>query len=387
MENSFDNLFISSPNDGGLFFIYNNRVVKLDSIDTTGLTITPRVILRGVQPGSLYFLNNCGAQCKNVTRNINDIHDVLIHDGHCYIVDTSRNSIVKFNSDGEEVKSFTYSGAEDAKHINCLAVWNGRVFFSAFGDFTKSRGYKDHSSCTGFVQDLLTGKQLIKGLSQPHSLTILKDNLVLANSEEKEIREYSPDGTLLRVKKLNGYTRGISVVGDRMYVGLSSSRNIASSGIEHATLVALDADSWEFRGDISLPVKEIYSVISIGNDRDAINSLMSIASHSNFLMRQAVSERDNQIAALISQFLSDQEVPGPILANQQIPPEPESFLHLYTELQQAKTTITAMRKTLSWRLTKPLRVVRRMISYQKQRRLVVEEFADESWKEQPVSLR
>ena len=387
MENSFENLFVSSPNDGGLFFIYDNRVVKLDSIDTTGLSVSRQVILRGTQPGAAYFLDNCGMNFEIISRNINDIHDVLIHDNYYYVVGTSKNTIIKFNSKGEEIQSFTHFGGEDAKHINCLAVWNGRVVFSAFGDFTRSREYKGNTSRAGFVQDLLTGKRLIKGLSQPHSLSIFNNNLVLANSEEKEIREYSPHGELLRIKKLNGYTRGISIVGNRMYVGLSCSRNMSSSEIEQATLVALDADSWNSIDSIVLPVKEIYSVIGIGNDKAAVNSLMSIASHSNFLMQQAVYERDNRIAELINQYFSGREEPEQIGTTQKTLNNAESFLRLHAELQHAQKVITDMRKSVSWRLTKPLRVVRRMISHSKQCNSGNEEMVCESWKKRPMPLR
>src|SRR5207253_6227735 len=133
----------------------------------------------------------------------------------------------------------------------------------AFGDFTTHRQYKGQTAQAGFVQDLHTGKRLIEGLSQPHSLIAFGDNLLLANSETRELHEYDISGSLLRSKTLDGYTRGICIQGSTLYIGLSRSRNIDSSAIVNANLVALDAQSWQETGRIELPVSEIYTVLAV----------------------------------------------------------------------------------------------------------------------------
>ena len=49
----FDNLLISSPNNGGLFYVNGDCVAKVDNFDTTGLCFAEERIVRGIQPRNL----------------------------------------------------------------------------------------------------------------------------------------------------------------------------------------------------------------------------------------------------------------------------------------------------------------------------------------------
>ena len=104
---------------------------------------------------------------------------------------------------------------------------------------------------------------MISGLSQPHSLIQFGDNLLLANSEHKELVEYSVDGERVRDLTLDGYTRGIHVTESRIYVGLSKSRNISVLGLDTATVVVLDRNNWKELERVSLPTNEIYSILAL----------------------------------------------------------------------------------------------------------------------------
>ncbi len=209
MGNLYDNLLISSPNNGGLFLINNNHVLQLDKLDTTGISKTGRTFVRGLQPSTLWVCNENAFEVTNETVLFDDIHDVLCHENSIYLVGTKKNEIVKLDRDGSEVKRWVFDGDDDSCHINCLGIWNKRVVFSAFGEFRESRGYKGNTIAAGYIQDLITGKKLVAGLSQPHSIVPYGQNVLVANSEEMEIREYAPSGNLIRVRKMEGYTRGI----------------------------------------------------------------------------------------------------------------------------------------------------------------------------------
>jgi hypothetical protein len=298
VDKLFDNLLVSSPNGGGLYFVHEGRVFKLDNFNTTGLSVKGRKVFRGIQPARIH-LYDCGV--TESTLNLittDDIHDVYLDDDACYVVGTSRNEIIKLNTVGEEIERWIFPGEDDARHINCLAKWNGRIVFSAFGEFLTQREYKGKTGESGFVQDLLTGEHLIVGLSQPHSLLSFGENLLLANSEHRELMEFGSAGDLLRSQTLDGYTRGICVVGDIIYVGLSCSRNIENPGIDTAAVVALDRTSWVELGRVQIPTKEIYSIQGTSGSNETIYALANIASTSSSELVAALRARDGRIASL-----------------------------------------------------------------------------------------
>lgn len=281
MTDIFDNLLVSSPNGGGLFFIHNGEVFQLDDFDTTGLSLKGTNIIRGVQPSSIYIYSNEYLEITEDNLSFDDIHDVKLEDDFIYFVGTSDNEIVKVNYSGEEIDRWSFAKEKDSWHINSLTKWNNKIVFSAFGEFEEHRGYKGHTQKSGFIQDLSTGERLITGLSQPHSLLTVDNNLFLANSEKKELREYNKSATLIRTLSMDGYTRGIFAIRNILFVGLSRSRNIGDSQVGNAILVALDFKSWDELGRIHLPTDEIYEIQGVSYSDDIVQAIANIASHSS----------------------------------------------------------------------------------------------------------
>lgn len=295
MSNFFTGLLVSSPNEGGLFLINDNKVHKLDGTSATGLGRASKHFVRGLQPATLLIHGEQTIEVTESTLKFHDIHDALIVDAHIYIVATTGNEIVKLNLEGEEEQRWVFPGENDSLHINCLAVWGGAVVFSAFGKFAEHRGYKGHTRNSGYVQDLNTGKHLITGLSQPHSLTAFGQNLLIANSEEQGLCEYAPSGELLRSKALGGYARGICVGEKYIFVGLSKSRNISSNGVETATLLCLDVDSWEVLDRIQVPSAEIYSIELISDQAELLDLVAKISSNTASRYSETISQQAIQI--------------------------------------------------------------------------------------------
>jgi len=241
----FDHLLVSCPNGGGLFLLHQGEAIKLDALDTTGLDIREDRVVRAIQPSTLVVLDGPPIELPGESAGIDDLHDALIDGGSYFVISTQGNEVVKFDFGGVEQRRWTFPGAQDAWHINCLARWNDRLVFSAFADKPEHRAYKDPPFDVGFVQDLETGERPITGLFQPHSLMADGERLLLANSGESEIRAYDRSGGLLRKRTLGGYTRGLALREGVLYVGLSKSRNINTEKMSGAAVVALDATTWE----------------------------------------------------------------------------------------------------------------------------------------------
>ena len=294
MRDVFDNLLISSPNDGGLFLLHRGATYKLDSLDTTGFAAHGNRMLRALQPARLVRFETAEPDGVTSEAEFDDIHDVLLDGKFCYVVKTDTNEIVKLDEQGREHQRWTLPGERDSWHVNCLARWNGRLVFSAFGDLRLHRQYKAFSRESGFVQDLDTGEKLISGLSQPHSLLTAGENLLLADSENFEVREYDAQGQLLRSKKLDGYTRGLLLHGGILFVGLSRSRNVDIGPLANGAVVALDAGSWEEIDRRRLPTDEIYSIQHVA-DAAITETLAKLASHAAHLLKEQIGEGAREV--------------------------------------------------------------------------------------------
>ena len=297
MHEVFTNLLVSCPNGGGLFLLQQGAAYKLDGLDTTGFDVDGRLMLRAFQPALLAQFEEGKCRGAELTAGFDDIHDVLLDGEFRYIVKTQTNEIVKLDQQGREKQLWRFPGEDDSWHINCLARWNGRIVFSAFGDFRLHKEYKKNSRESGFVQDLDTGEKLITALSQPHSLLVADGKLLLADSENFAISEYDSQGRLLRSKKLDGYTRGMLVHGNILYVGLSRSRNTGNAPIARAVVVALDAESWEEIDRHPLSVNEIYSIQHVGN-AEMPEILAKLASCSSQILSNRITEHEHGIARL-----------------------------------------------------------------------------------------
>ncbi|MGH8161223.1 MAG: DUF4915 domain-containing protein, partial [Gammaproteobacteria bacterium] len=280
MADAFDNLLVSCPNGGGLFLFSDGTIHKLDGFDTTGLAASGMRVVRAIQPDDLAMLGHFPQTLAGTERRFDDLHDVLLDGRDCYVVNTRDNAIVKLDAVGTEIRRWTFPGESDSWHVNCLAQWNGRIVFSAFSDRPGHKAYKEPPLDGGFVQDLETGDRLLTNLFQPHSLVASGKRLLLANSGAFELHEYDSKGKLIRKLLLDGYTRGIATHGKRVYVGLSKTRNVEVSGLAGATLVALDATTWQEVARVTLPADEIYSVLPL-QDATAMGIVAGLASHAS----------------------------------------------------------------------------------------------------------
>lgn len=382
MTRLFSNLLVSTPNDGGVIALIEDEVFRIDSSDTTGLDLHEHTLARGMQPDAVRLYKSDATLQIPLEPSLGDIHDVLAVGDRFYVVGTRGNAIAELSGDGEVLGRWVQGGQDDSCHVNCLALWQGRVIFSAFGDFEATRGYKAGSRGTGYVQDLLSAKRLIGGLSQPHSLTAVGPNLVLANSEENEIVEYDPDGGAIRRKALGGYTRGILIANGILYVGLSAPRHVERPIDGASAIVALDAHSWEELGRVSLPTREVYSIVSVANSIELAKWIARISSDSSTRQAAALVAADfrNAHNAQISEQLSAQLNQARADHGNVLAPEATSrqeFVDILSDLsdvrselktvnahslslarsnQALRTELEALRKTRSWRATAPLRL-------------------------------
>ncbi len=259
----FNALLVSCPNGGGLFAVHHGQARLLDNRPTTGLSMHHGRLVRAIQAGWMVSYGESDpVYFEWAALGLDDVHDVLDTGRRIYVVSTGTNEIVEFDAGFVEISRRRYSEAPDSWHLNCLGCdREGRVFFSAFGEFEATRGYKKSAAGAGFIRSCDDNENLVTGLSQPHNVLFHESGLYIAESGSKRVCR--ADGGAIRMRReVDGYPRGLALVDDVLYVGLSRSRNVelGQSDIRSATVLALRKDTLDEIGRLSLPADEIYDI-------------------------------------------------------------------------------------------------------------------------------
>ena len=337
-----ESLLVSSPGnpgDGGLFYYDGGECIRLSELSTTGLFVDESHLVCGYQAdggNKILFVKDNDAKVRSLSESSIDVHDILIEDGDMYIVATETNEVVRLDESLAVKERWVLPGEVDAKHINSLTFYQGKLIASMFGEFEDHRGYKGTTKGAGLVIDVRTGEVLIRGLSQPHSLTIAdNNNLLLCSSEEMELHEYK-DFELLRKLSLPAYTRGVCLIGDKLYVGLSQSRNIDKELYSTRTcgIAVVDSLAFTLEEIIEVPLLEIYDIKKACSKRLIMGGIL--AEKEYFYDGVEVAENElNQAKHELNQAKGElNQAKG--------------------ELNKAKDELIRVENSLSWRFTKPL---------------------------------
>lgn len=259
-------LFVSAPNGGGLLYAHRHVLAPLLFEDATGLCVTPEGLLWCAQADgsrALRAIRDGRLLSSTLAQTPLDLHDILRAADGMYAVFTETNEVVRLDAACLIQERWRFGDEPDSAHVNCLAWHDGRLIASMFGDFATHRGYKGQSRKAGRVVDVRSGEVLIDGLSQPHSLVSVGEQLWLCSSEDCELRVYDRAFQLERSVALPGYTRGLAVGERGVYVGISRSRNLATDeagGFASAVVSVLDRQTLALVGHVPLPWNEIYDI-------------------------------------------------------------------------------------------------------------------------------
>ncbi|MFK5948612.1 MAG: DUF4915 domain-containing protein [Methylococcales bacterium] len=279
-----DSLLVSCPNTGGLIYVHGKSHLTISYSDVTGIS--------EYGDGFLWVLQSNGA--RSLQRVVDDkidtieldqkhidLHDILVDGNDIYAVHTETNHVVKYDHDFDEVERWGLDGELDSSHINCIAMYKGRLIASIFGRFQQYREYKSGTKELGQIIDVQTSKTLITGLSQPHSLLASGNTLYLCNSETNELFIYC-DEILKTSVRLPGYARGLAVSEDYIYVGLSKSRNAdVHEGLAEAGIAILKRDNFILEGVKTIPFSEIYDIKLLKNKSSFILKTLAISSNND----------------------------------------------------------------------------------------------------------
>lgn len=264
-----DTLLISCPNElGGVFLANDRKSVRLSSQPSTGFYLDDSQLIIACQANGANVVKTIVDGLPNdikLSKEPLDLHDMYFSDSCIYAVATEYNSIFCLDGEFRTINKWSLPGENDSVHINSITLYRGQFLASIFGRFHYHRQYKEGTKGKGEVVNIETGKTYIKGLSQPHSLTVDGELLYLCSSEDKEVHVY--DGNqLIRKIKTPGYARGLALGSKKIYAGISLSRNInlKENGIGTANIAVIDKKSMDIERFINISSEEIYDIRIVG---------------------------------------------------------------------------------------------------------------------------
>jgi acetolactate synthase-1/2/3 large subunit len=257
---------------GGGVFAYDGKALEqLDTVSTTGLALGPdrlgRLLWSSGEAGSvgeLLIYDEAGVERYVRIDSLREPHD-LAWDGQAFLaVSTLSNSVLWLSQSGEVTRTWRAEGDGDAWHLNSLFPVDGTVVAAAFGRFSTHREWSNgRAAGAGIVFDLLTGADVLGGLSCPHDPRLVDGSWLVCNSAEQElvIADASSGAVTHRVE-LEGWTRGLAVDGELVYAGESANRTNPVPG-ELARVAVIDRRTWSVIDRLALPCQEVFDVIQV----------------------------------------------------------------------------------------------------------------------------
>jgi uncharacterized protein (TIGR03032 family) len=175
----------------------------------------------------------------HVTGDI-QIHEMAYLGDEVLFVNTRFSCLAKHDPDHSFAPTWrpsfiTALTPDDRCHLNGLCVVDGQPrWVTALGETDTSGGWRENKKSGGILIDLESNEIVTRGLSMPHSPRWHAGRLWLLESGTGSLGFVDPaSGKYEPIVRLDGFTRGLEMVGNLAFVGLSQVRETAIfSGIQ-----------------------------------------------------------------------------------------------------------------------------------------------------------
>jgi uncharacterized protein (TIGR03032 family) len=173
---------------------------------------------------------------RHVTGDI-AVHDLAFAGGQLWLVATAFSCLATLDADHSFVPRWappfiTTLAAEDRCHLNGMAVVDDRVaYVTALGQTDEPGGWRPGKATDGVLLDVATSEVVAGGLSMPHSPRWHAGRLWFLESGRGTLGTVDlASGAVQTVAELPGFTRGLALIGDTAFVGLSQVRESSTFG-------------------------------------------------------------------------------------------------------------------------------------------------------------
>jgi uncharacterized protein (TIGR03032 family) len=206
-----------------------------------------------------------------------DIHDLQWSALGWIAVNTSFSCICRIGEDHsfEPIWKPAFIDAlvsEDRCHLNGLVLEDDKpAYVTALGTTNTWQGWKQTIPSSGVVVDVRSNNIVATGLQMPHSPRLFRGDLLVLQSATGELsRVHVGTGSSEVVHRLEGFVRGMALVGEHAFIATSKLRKNSSSfgklpvadqaqhcGIE---IVHVPTGAWVGRMRYQSSVDEIYDI-------------------------------------------------------------------------------------------------------------------------------
>jgi len=186
-----------------------------------------------------------------------DIHDLDYGKEGLWAVNTSFSCLTLVNDDFSFVPKWkphfiSDLASEDRCHLNGMALQNGEpTFVTALGTENTPQSWRKNIVNGGVLIHVPTNEIITKGLAMPHSPRFYKDDLMVLLSAAGEFGKIdTKTGKYETITKLDAFVRGLSIVGDYAFIGVSKLRQ-NSSTFKHLDIAKLS--NWSGVSVVHIP--------------------------------------------------------------------------------------------------------------------------------------
>lgn len=164
-----------------------------------------------------------------------DIHEMEYTNNELYFINTKFSClcIKDANSSFKPIWKppfITFLQPTDKCHLNGFCTRDGEPrYVTALGETDEPLGWRANKANGGILMDIKTDEILLRGLSMPHSPRWHQEKLWVLESGKGALSYFDfKKKKLIEVASLPGFTRGIQMVGDFAFIGLSKVRESAT---------------------------------------------------------------------------------------------------------------------------------------------------------------
>lgn len=203
-----------------------------------------------------------------------DIHDLDFGKAGLWAVNTSFSCLALVNDDFSftpkwQPKFISKLVSEDRCHLNGMALQNGEpTFVTALGTGDTRQSWRNDITKGGVLIHVPTNEIVTKGLAMPHSPRFYKEDLMVLLSAAGEFGKIdTKTGKYETITKLDAFVRGLAIVGDYAFIGVSKLRQ-NSSTFKHLEIAKLS--NWAGVSVVHIPTGAIVSQLKYQASVDEI---------------------------------------------------------------------------------------------------------------------
>lgn len=165
-----------------------------------------------------------------------DMHDVKFGREDIFAVNTSFSCLCKITGHHNFIPVWQPGfidalASEDRCHLNGLALENEQPkYVTALGTSNTPQGWRGNITSGGVLIDVVNNVTVLDALSMPHSPQFYNKELYLLLSAKGQLVKVDvANETYEVVKALEGFCRGMDIIGDYAFIGLSKLRKNSST--------------------------------------------------------------------------------------------------------------------------------------------------------------